>query len=511
MVAERMTLFNLLSQSARRYPTRGAVYLGDEQRITYGELEARASHLAGALRTRAAPGDRIMIASKNCPEYVEIMFATWAAGMVIIPVNAKLHEREIAVVVDDAEPAVIFASESIAQVLAPLMHEADARRIVVIDSKEYGEMQEGRVAAVHAAAPDDLAWLFYTSGTTGRPKGAMLTHRNLLAMAIAHLADFDNVGEPASLLHAAPMSHGSGLYLLPYIARAARQIIPKSAGYDTSEFFDLCELHPSVGAFLAPTMLQRLRVEVERRGRKPAQLALIVYGGGPMYLDELKRSLQVFGPVLAHLYGQGESPMTITGLSRTDHINPDESVLGSVGWPRSGVEVAIFNGDDRPLPAGEVGEIVCRSDVVMSGYWKNPAATEATLRGGWLHTGDIGSLAPNGLLTLRDRSKDLIISGGSNIYPREVEEVLLDHPNVIEAAVVGRSDPEWGEIVVAFIVAHPARQPTEAELDAHCLARMARFKRPKIYVFRQELPKNSYGKILKRELTGPQVALPQRA
>ena len=504
-----MTPFYLLSQSARRHPTRGAVYVGYEQRITYGELEARASHLAGALRTRAAPGDRVMIASKNCPEYVEIMFATWAAGMVIVPVNAKLHEREIAVVVDDAEPAVVFASESIAKVLAPLMHRAE--RIVVIDSKEYREMLEGRVATVHTAAPDDVAWLFYTSGTTGRPKGAMLTHRNLLAMAIAHLADFDNVAEPASLLHAAPMSHGSGLYLLPYIARAARQIIPKSAGYDASEFFDLCELHPSVGAFLAPTMLQRLRVEVERRGHKPAQLALIVYGGGPMYLDELKRSLQVFGPVLAHLYGQGESPMTITGLSRAEHVNADESVLGSVGWPRSGVEVAIFDGDDRPLPAGEVGEIVCRGDVVMHGYWKNPAATEVTLRGGWLHTGDVGSLAPNGLLTLRDRSKDLIISGGSNIYPREVEEVLLDHPDVIEAAVVGRTDSEWGEIVIAFIVAHPARQPTEAELDAHCLARMARFKRPKIYVFRQELPKNSYGKILKRELTAPRVASPRKA
>jgi acyl-CoA synthetase (AMP-forming)/AMP-acid ligase II len=221
-----------------------------------------------------------------------------------------------------------------------------------------------------------------------------------------------------------------------------------------------------------------------------------------MYLDELKRSLQVFGPVLAHLYGQGESPMTITGLRRTDHINADETVLGSVGWPRSGIEVAIFDADDRPLPAGEVGEIVCRGDVVMRGYWKNSVATEVTLRGGWLHTGDVGSLAPNGILTLRDRSKDLIISGGSNIYPREVEEVLLTHPDVVEAAVVGRSDLEWGEIVVAFIVANPARQPTEAELDAHCRARIARFKRPKIYVFRQELPKSSYGKVLKRELTG---------
>jgi len=339
----------------------------------------------------------------------------------------------------------------------------------------------------------------------------MLTHRNLLAMTIAHLADFDSVGDDASLLHAAPMSHGSGLYLLPYIARAAHQVIPKSAGFDAAEFLDLCDAHPSVSAFLAPTMVQRLRLEAESSGRRPANLRLIIYGGGPMYVTELKHSLAIFGPVFAQLYGQGEAPLTITGMRRCDHLTSDETVLGSVGWPRSGVEVAIFDADDRPLPAGEVGEIVCRGDVVMRGYWNNPVSTAETLRGGWLHTGDVGFLASNGLLTLRDRSKALIISGGSNIYPREVEEALLTHPDVAEVAVVGRPDSEWGEIVIAFVVANIARQPSEAELDAHCLARIARFKRPKAYFFRQDLPKNSYGKVLKRELMHPTTSSSEKS
>jgi long-chain acyl-CoA synthetase len=192
--------------------------------------------------------------------------------------------------------------------------------------------------------------------------------------------------------------------------------------------------------------------------------------------------------------------MTITALRRADHALADDAILGSVGWARSGVEVGIVDEQDRSVPVGEIGEVVCRGDVVMSGYWNNAPASEETLRGGWLHTGDLGSLDERGYLTLRDRSKDVVISGGSNIYPREVEEALLAHPGVAEASVVGQADAEWGEIVVAFVVAAPGAIVDEAALDAHCLARIARFKRPKRYVFVDTLPKNSYGKVLKREL-----------
>ena len=192
--------------------------------------------------------------------------------------------------------------------------------------------------------------------------------------------------------------------------------------------------------------------------------------------------------------------MTITSLRRADHASADDAILGSVGWPRTGVEVAIVDASGAPLPAGEIGEVVCRGEVVMSGYWNNPTATAEALRDGWLYTGDLGSRDARGYVTLRDRSKDVVISGGSNIYPREVEEVLLSHPGVSEACVIGQTDAEWGEIVVAFVVAVPGASLSERALDAHCLERIARFKRPKRYFFVDSLPKNSYGKVLKREL-----------
>jgi acyl-CoA synthetase (AMP-forming)/AMP-acid ligase II len=192
--------------------------------------------------------------------------------------------------------------------------------------------------------------------------------------------------------------------------------------------------------------------------------------------------------------------MTITSLSRADHASNDDALLGSVGWPRSGVEVRVVDEHGASLPPGELGEVAVRGDVVMAGYWNNPPATADALRDGWLRTGDVGALDARGALTLRDRSKDLVISGGSNIYPREVEEALLTHPGVLEASVVGQPDAEWGEVVVAFIVRAPGAPVDEAALDAHCLERIARFKRPKRYRFVDALPKNSYGKVLKREL-----------
>ncbi|HWS93729.1 MAG TPA: AMP-binding protein, partial [Mycobacterium sp.] len=250
---------------------------------------------------------------------------------------------------------------------------------------------------------------------------------------------------------------------------------------------------PGSSAFLAPTMVQRL---VKTGRTRPANLKTIVYGGGPMYVDGLKNAMMAFGPVFAQIYGQGEAPMTITGLRRADHESGDDTILGSVGYARSGMEVAVLRADGCPASPGEIGEIVCRGDAVMSGYWRNPDATRATLKGGWLYTGDMGSFDARGFLTLRDRSKDVVISGGTNIYPREVEEVLVEHPSVSEACVVGAPDAEWGEVVVAFIVG--AADP--AELDAYLLQRIARFKRPKRYEFVDELPKNSYGKVLKRDL-----------
>jgi fatty-acyl-CoA synthase len=481
-----LNLFALLDQAASRFGDRGAVYHGVRQRLSWSELRERALRLASSF---GASDTRIAIASENRPEIIELMFGVWAAECVYVPVNYKLHPREMVQILEDSGAAQVFASPKIAETLAP----ETGVPIEVIGSGVYESRLTAPPSVPPVTDPERLAWLFYTSGTTGRSKGAMLSHRNLMAMTVSHLADFDAPDENCSLVHGAPMSHGSGLYIPPYVLRAARQVIPESSAFEPDEFLDLCEHHPGCSAFLAPTMVQRL---VQTGRTCPHNLRTIVYGGGPMYVESLKKAMAAFGSVFVQLYGQGEAPMTITGLRRADHIGADDAVLGSVGYARSGMDVAVLRDDGAPVAIGEIGEIVCRGDVVMSGYWNNPEATAATLQNGWLRTGDMGSFDDRGFLTLRDRSKDVVISGGSNIYPREVEEILLEHPGVVEAGVVGAPDEEWGEVVVAFIVGNVSA----AELDAHLLERIARFKRPKRYEFIDELPKNSYGKVVKREL-----------
>ncbi|BBZ11281.1 AMP-binding protein [Mycobacterium branderi] len=481
-----MNLFTILDQTAIRFPDRGAVYHGERLFCTWHELRERALRLAGSLR---AAGARIAIASENRPEIVELLFAIWAAECVAVPINYKLHPLEMAQILADSGASQVFASPAIAEGLAPVVPVP----IEVLGTEGYSRLLTAALASPPCTDPSTLAWLFYTSGTTGRAKGAMLTHRSLLAMTIAHLADIDAPDERCSFVHAAPMSHGSGLYIPAYVLRGARQVVPAGGAFDANEFLDLCDRHPGCSTFLAPTMVQRL---VDTGRACPRQLRTIVYGGGPMYVDSIKKALAAFGTVFAQIYGQGEAPMTITGLRRADHEDADDAVLGSVGYPRSGVEVAVLRDDGTAAAVGEIGEIACRGDVVMSGYWKNPDATRETLQGGWLRTGDLGFFDARGYLTLCDRSKDVVISGGSNIYPREVEEALLEHPGVSEACIVGQPDAEWGEIVVAFVVGTAGAD----DLDAHLLQRIARFKRPKRYLFVDQLPKNSYGKVLKREL-----------
>ena len=483
-----VNLFAFLDQAASRYGERGAVFHGERCLHTWRELRDRALRLAATVREFGA-GARIAIASENRPEIIELMFAIWAAECVAVPVNYKLHPRETVQILDDAKVSQVFASPKLASTLSGVC----GVPVETLGSQSYSSRLAADPTTPPRTDPSALAWLFYTSGTTGRSKGAMLSHRNLTAMSVAHLADIDNPDSGCSLVHAAPMSHGSGLYIAPYVLRGARQVVAESGAFDPGEFLDLCGHHPGCSAFLAPTMVARL---VDTGRPRPAHLRTIVYGGGPMYVEGLKKAMAAFGPIFTQIYGQGESPMTITGLRRADHEGGDDAVLGSVGYARSGMDVAVLRDDGTPAAIGEIGEIVCRGDAVMSGYWNNPAATAATLKDGWLYTGDLGSFDSRGYLTLRDRSKDVVISGGSNIYPREVEEVLLEHAGVSEAAVVGAPDEEWGEVVVAFVVG----DADPAQLDAHLLQRIARFKRPKRYVFVDALPKNSYGKVLKREL-----------
>jgi long-chain acyl-CoA synthetase len=442
---------------------------------------------------------------RNRPEYLEVLFGIWHAGLVAVPVNARLHREEVAYILDHSGTAVVVTDVDHADDVESLVGTvASLRAVVVAPGERWGRLVAMSPMPLVDRRPDDPAWLFYTSGTTGRPKGATLTHRNLLMMSLSYFADIDPVGANDSILHAAPISHGSGLYGLPHVARGAVSVIPESGGADPAEIAALIRRWPGMSFFAAPIMVKRLAGDPDIVAADLTNLKTIIYGGAPMYLADLEAALDVFGPRLAQIYGQGETPMTITALSKADHADRDDprwrDRLQSVGFPRTDVEVRVVGDDDNELPVGEIGEVVVRGDVVMAGYWNQPEATAETLRGGWLHTGDVGSFDDEGYLTLRDRSKDLIISGGMNIYPREVEEALLRHPGVRAVSVVGRPDPEWGEAVVAFVVADVDAPPTVDDLDRTCLDTIARFKRPKDYRFVDALPTNNYGKVLKREL-----------
>ncbi|MEX0304709.1 MAG: class I adenylate-forming enzyme family protein, partial [Leisingera sp.] len=349
-------------------------------------------------------------------------------------------------------------------------------------------------------APNDLAWLFYTSGTTGRPKGVMITHRMLMNMALAYFSDVDPVSAEDHALYAAPMSHGAGIYAIQHVLAGAAHVCPLSGGFDEAEIFDLAAHFGRVHMFAAPTMVTRMTAVAKQLGRKGEGLRTVVYAGGPMYVADIIEAVDQFGPVFVQVYGQGECPMAITALSRhdvQDRAHPRwKERLASVGRAQGPVEVRIGSAEGDLLPAGSHGEIMVRGDAVMPGYWENPEATAKTLVNGWLMTGDMGVLDEDGYLTLQDRSKDLIITGGSNVYPREVEEVLLMHPQVQEVSVVGRPHADWGEEVVAFVVG----DAPDGELDELCNSQIARFKRPKAYLRIEELPKNNYGKVLKTDL-----------
>ena len=449
-------------------------------------------------------GDRVALVARNCPGYIETLFACWTAGVIGVPVNAKLHPKELAFVLDDSAARWAFVDQDWAEALGGFSNALE--RVVVFGDREYERMAAREGGALPAAVESDTpAWLFYTSGTTGRPKGVEITHGNLRAMAQCFLADVEAIAEGDAILHLAPLSHGSGLYIVPHVARGAVNVVPESGGFDVDETADLIGAFDRCLFFAAPTMVKRF-VDSPAPGRVDlSRLKSIVYGGGPMYVADCKAAFAALGPRLAQIYGQGETPMTITAMDRAllaDAIaRGDDGRIASVGCAQIGMEVRVADSGDAPLPHGEIGEILVRGPAVMRGYWNNPEATRRTLANGWLHTGDLGAMSEDGFLTLKDRSKDMIISGGSNIYPREIEEVLLRHPRVAEVAVVGRVHADWGEEVVAFVVARDAATETlTSDLDAMCLSEIARFKRPKAYVFVSSLPKNNTGKVLKTEL-----------
>ncbi|MGO4713959.1 AMP-binding protein [Bradyrhizobium sp. 2TAF24] len=502
-----MNIAEWLAASARLVPAAPALLGGTKVEADYATFARRAAAIAANLAAQGlAPGDRVALFLFNSTDYLECLYGIWWAGAVAIPINAKLHAREAAWICSNAQAKLAFVDADTAPLLEAARADLPAGLpLITVGSAAYTALRQSLSFAPPVAREiDDLAWLFYTSGTTGRPKGVMLSNGNLLSASLCYLADVDEVHPEDAALYAAPMSHGAGLYNFIHVRRGCRHVVPVSGGFDADEVLTLARELKSVSMFAAPTMVKRLVAAARARGETGEGIKTVVYGGGPMYLEDIKEAMAVLGQRFVQIYGQGESPMTITALSRSCHGETDHprylDRLRSVGAAHSAVRVRITGADGEALPSDAVGEIEVKGPPVMLGYWNNPKATAETLVNGWLRTGDVGRLDADGFLTLSDRSKDVIISGGTNIYPREVEEVLLAHPSVAEVSVIGVPDPEWGENVVAYLVLAPGATLDTAALDAHCLANIARFKRPKSYVALAELPKNNYGKVLKTAL-----------
>jgi long-chain acyl-CoA synthetase len=504
-----LNVSTLLTHVSAAHGDQTALRFGS-RRLSYRELDVEVNRFAGALLGRGyEPGDRVALFTGNSIEYVIAMFGTFRAGLTVVPINAKLSRSEVQYIVDHARVRVIVVDEAHADTAADGAAADSVDVVIHVDGDPgagvaFARFLEGGSPELSPrnadVDPTDTAWLFYTSGTTGRPKGAQLSHRNLLAMNMSTLADVYRFQRHDVVLHCAPLSHGSGLYLLASIAAASDNIIYDEPSFSPDRVLEMIERERITAiAFVAPTMIVMLLGSASQADT--SSLRAVIYGGGPIHVEHAQAMLDRFGPVFVQIYGQGESPMTITCLPADAHDRDDPKSLSSAGYIRSNIEVRVVDADGVEVPVGTDGEVAVRGDVVMAGYLDNPEATERSLRGGWLHTGDIGSFDGHGRLHLHDRTNDVIISGGTNIYPREVEEVLVQHDAVREAIVWGVKDEVWGERVVAGVVVEDgAAAPDQDELIAFCKERIASFKKPSEVHVVDELPKNAYGKVLRREM-----------
>jgi long-chain acyl-CoA synthetase len=494
----------LLDGPARRLARRPAVVCGDETVRDWAGLADAVARRAGALRERfgVAPGDAVALFAANCPAYLEALFSCWHAGAVAVPISSRLHALEAAALLEACGARLCFATEAQAGALDPVA--PPGTRIVVLGSAEDAALARHERAALVPRTMHDDAWIFFTSGTTGRAKGARLSHGNLLAMSAAYYADVSPLGPDDALLHVAALSHASGLMALPFVACGATQVLPASGGFDAGEIMDLVAAGTRSTFFVPPTLLRRLSASGAVAAGPVDRIGTVLVGAAPVHPDDLRAGVAALGPRVWNGYGQGESPCTITAnppaAIAAAVAQDDERVLGSVGVARWATRVRVVDDQDRELPWGEVGEVIVDAPTVMGGYLDMPEASATALRNGWLHTGDLGRVDADGHLTLVDRAKDVVITGGYNVYPREVEDVLLADRAVAEVAVVGLPDAEWGEVVAAFVVAAPGAAIDAAALDRLCQDRIARHKRPRSYHMLDELPRNAAGKILKKSL-----------
>jgi long-chain acyl-CoA synthetase len=508
----------LIDRAVREYSDRTALVLG-HQRLSFFELNGRVNQLANGLaQLGIRKGDRVGMLLRNCCEFIETDFALSKTGVVRVPLNARLTGPDHQYMLNDSGATVLIFGEEFSEIVQRIKPNLKTVKEFirvsqglskenVLDALDYEDVlrQSASGEPVCDIDEEDLHTLFYTSGTTGKPKGAMLTQKSWANVAINLSLDYGPMTEEDVILNTQPLSHGAGFFVLPYFIKGATNVlIPE---FRPALVFKTIERERVTVLKLVPAMLYQLLDSPEKTRYDLSSLHSIIYGGSPIAVPRLVEAIKFFGKKLVQLYGQAEAPMCISTLSKGDHVieGPEEVVkrLSSAGKPCLNVEVRIVDENGKEVAPGEVGEVIVRGYHIMKGYWNLPEATAETLKNGWIYTGDVGYFDSKGYIFLVDRKRDVIISGAFNIYPKEIEDVILTHPRVKEVAVIGVPDEKWGEAVKAVVVPKEGVVITEQEIIDYCRDRMASLKKPKSVDMVAELPRNPYGKVLKTLLREP--------
>jgi acyl-CoA synthetase (AMP-forming)/AMP-acid ligase II len=507
------TLGELLRKAVGHYPERVAVKHGPRA-LTYRELGDQVNRLANAfLGLGLRPGDRVALLMWNCPEYVICDFATATAGLVKVPLNHLLTRDDVVFRIQDSEAKAIVCDDHFAPLVAGLRGECPSLEHAVQIREGQGKVVEGLLDFASLVArgaarppsvqvqPGDLAGIMYTGGTTGRSKGVMHTHDSIAAIAYSEIIEMD-IGRGEVLLQIAPLPHATQFMLLPGLLRGGTHVLMRK--FDPDELCDVIERERVTWTFLVPTMIYMLLDHPALRRRNHSSLRTIVYGAAPMSPDRLERAIELLGPVFLQVYSQMEVANQTITLTKEDHVEALASArhrLSSCGRPIIMSQVRIADESDADVKPGEAGEILTRGPHMMRGYWRRPEETERTMRGGWIHTGDIARADEDGYVYIVDRAKDMIISGGMNVYSVEVENALMEHPAVREACVIGVPDDKWGEAVSAFVVLREGvAAPTAEELIRFTARKLAAYNRPKSVTFVDDIPKTPYGKMDKKAI-----------
>lgn len=504
-----MNLAHFLTRNGRRFADKPGLIWGERQ-WSWGQIDAAVHALCAALAARGiGKGDRLLVHSKNCEEMFFSMFAAFRLGAVWVPTNFRLMPDEVAYLATSSGAKGFLCHGDFPEHAAAVAKESKALAFTWrIGAGGFGETMVGEAIAAHEGARvadamverDDPCWFFFTSGTTGRSKAAVLTHGQMGFVITNHLADLvpGSTDEDASLV-VAPLSHGAGVHQLVLSARGAPSILLPTERFDIDEAFRLIERHRVTNIFTVPTILKMLVEHPAVDQHDHSSLRHVIYAGAPMYREDQKTALKKLGKVLVQYFGLGEVTGNITVLPPYLHEVEDgpQARIGSCGVERTGIQVQIQNDEGKELSPFETGEICVIGPAVFAGYYENPEANAKSFRDGWFRTGDLGHMDEQGFVYITGRASDMYISGGSNIYPREIEEKILTHPAIAEAAVLGVPDAVWGEIGIAVCVAR-GKGPSEAELAAYLGEKIPRYKMPKRFFFFEELPKSGYGKVPKR-------------